>query len=90
MTCYCESCSENPKSTYTEEFRHKKEVEYVAKRKAPWIKEYLSKIKRIRGEAEYHRLRNAVLIERERLNQQHAEMLEKRSQLTTKASGQGG
>lgn len=67
MTCHCAQCSKDPKPTYTEEFRHKKEVEYVAKRKAPWIKEYLSKIKRIRGEAEYHRLRNAVLIEREKI-----------------------
>lgn len=67
MTCYCSQCSKEPKPTYTEEFRHKKEVEFVAKHKGAWIKEYLQKVLEKRGSAEYHRLRNAVLIEYEKL-----------------------
>lgn len=49
-----------------EQHRHECEVRHVAKHKGAWIKNYLEKIKEIRGVAEYHRLRNAVLIEREK------------------------
>lgn len=67
MTCYCEQCSENPKPTYSEEYRHECEVRHVAKQKVPWIREHLGKVKEKRCEAEYHRLRHAVLIEREKI-----------------------
>lgn len=51
----------------TEQLRHEAEVRHVAKQKVTWIREHLGKVKEKRGEAEYHRLRNAVLIEREKL-----------------------
>jgi len=51
-----------------------KEVEFVAKHSGAWIKDYLRGVMKERGSTEYHRLRNAVMIERERLNQQHAEI----------------
>lgn len=50
----------------TEQSRHESEVRHVAKQKVPWIREHLGKVKEKRGVAEYHRLRNAVLIEREK------------------------
>lgn len=67
MTCHCPQCSKEPQPTYTEEFRHIKEVEFVAKHSGAWIKNYLDGILKERGAAEYHRLRNAVLIEYEKL-----------------------
>lgn len=51
----------------TEQLRHEAEVRHVAKQKVPWIREHLGKVKEKRGEAEYHKLRNAVLIERENI-----------------------
>lgn len=51
----------------TEHLRHDAEVRHVAKQKALWIREHLGKVKEKRGEAEYHRLRNDVLIEREKI-----------------------
>lgn len=51
----------------TEQHRFECEVRFIAKHKGAWIKEYLSKILEKRGAAEYHRLRNAVLIEYEKL-----------------------
>ena len=49
MTCKCEQCSNDPDPTYTEEFRHKMEVEFVSEQSGIWIKNYLEKIKEKRG-----------------------------------------
>lgn len=51
----------------TEQHRFECEARYVAKKPVQWIREHLQGVKRIRGEAEYHRLRNAVLIEYDKL-----------------------
>jgi hypothetical protein len=49
--------------TYTEEFRHAAEVREIAKHDAPWIKEYLDGIEKVRGSAARDKLRSDVLIE---------------------------
>ena len=60
MTCKCEQCSNDPDPTYTEEFRHKMEVEFVSEQSGIWIKNYLEKIKEKRGFDAYKKLRDDV------------------------------
>ena len=47
--------------TWTEEYRHQKEVEYVAKQSAKWIKNHLKGVGEIRGEPARIKLRSDVL-----------------------------
>lgn len=61
MPCHCTDCSTDPLPTYSEDFRHKTEVNYVAKQNSKWIKEFLEKVKVKRGDDAYNRLRNDVL-----------------------------
>ena len=60
MTCKCEQCSKDPDPTYTENFRHLKEVEFVSEHEGIWIKNYLEKIKEKRGFESYKKLRDDV------------------------------
>ena len=45
----------------TEPYRHKHEVEFVAKHDKEWIKEYLEGVQEKRGHEAYQKLRNDVL-----------------------------
>jgi hypothetical protein len=60
VTCKCEQCSKDPDPTYTENFRHLKEVEFVSEKEGIWIKNYLEKIKEKRGFDGYKKLRDDV------------------------------
>lgn len=61
MPCRCEQCSKEPSPTYTEAFRHAKEVEFVAEHSGAWIKEFLEGVKEKRGSDAYRKLREDVL-----------------------------
>ena len=47
--------------TYSEEYRHKCEVEFVASHDGLWIKEYLAGVELKRGTDAYEKLRKDVL-----------------------------
>lgn len=66
MTCYCIDCSDTPKFSHSEQYRYECYVRHIAGQKGSWIKKYLGKIQEKYGDDEYHKLRNAVLIEREK------------------------
>lgn len=61
MPCHCEQCTDTPGETYTEKFRHAKEVEFVAEHSGAWIKEFLEGVKEKRGFEAYKKLREDVL-----------------------------
>lgn len=49
------------RDTWTEEFRHQMEVDFVSKQPPAWIKTYLAGVKEKRGEPEWLRLRKDVI-----------------------------
>lgn len=61
MPCQCEQCTDKPGETYTEQFRHRCEVDFVAKQSGSWIKEFLEGVKLKRGYDAYKKLREDVL-----------------------------
>lgn len=61
MTCHCESCSTDPKPTYTEEFKYESFVRQIARRDGDSIREFLKGFKEKHGEVEYRKLRSDVL-----------------------------
>lgn len=60
MPCYCESCTKEPKETYTRSYRHKKEVDFIATKNQKWIKEFLIEVEKKRGFAAANKLRMDV------------------------------
>lgn len=61
MTCHCESCSTDPKPTYTEKFKYESFVRQIASRDGESIREFLKGFKEKRGKVEYKKLRSEVL-----------------------------
>lgn len=61
MPCHCEQCDDQSGETYTEKFRHRCEVNYVASKSGAWIKEFLDGVKEKRGFDAYKKLREDVL-----------------------------
>jgi len=65
VTCHCIDCSETPALTYTEQHRHKTEVQEVLRRfgTKEQIKAYLEGIEKKRGFEAMQRLRMDLLNE---------------------------
>ena len=62
MKCRCEQCSEDPLSSYKEEFRHGEEVKMVMnKRLLVDRRRYIDGVERIRGVESANRIRNDLL-----------------------------
>lgn len=60
MTCHCEQCSDTPKPTYTEEFRHKAYMNFILSHDDDWIRNYLASAMKNLGKAGHDKLRSDV------------------------------
>lgn len=60
MPCYCEQCSDNPKPTYTEEFKHQSYMNFILSHSDEWIKKYLQSANENKSVKNPKKLRNDV------------------------------